>query len=75
MADSQPTDSKPADVAPADAAPADVALDAAQVDGAQPIVSSLQEPEYDVQVELSELQQDTEHPLASATSFEQIEGL
>ena len=71
MADSQPTDSKPV----ADAAPADAGLGASQVDGAQPAASSLQEPEYDVQVELSELQQDTEHPLASATSFEQIDGL
>lgn len=35
-------------------------------------VSGLQEPEYDVQVQLSDLQKDTEHPLGSATTFEQL---
>ena len=64
-----------ADPQPADAAPANTTLEAAQVDGAAPPVSSLQEPEYDVQVELSDLQKDTENPLGSASTFDQIEGL
>lgn len=64
-----------ADSQPADAAPANPSLEAAQVDGAAPITSSLHEPDYDVQVELSDLQKDTENPLGSATTFDQIEGL
>lgn len=64
MADTQATDVAPPTLA-------DPGLDAAQVDGAQP-TSMLHEPEYDVQVELSELQKDTAHPLGSATTFDQL---
>ncbi|KAI1344671.1 ATP-dependent RNA helicase DBP5 [Xylariaceae sp. FL0016] len=34
--------------------------------------SRLQEPSFDVEVQLSELQKDTEHPLGSAASFEEL---
>ncbi|RYP18119.1 hypothetical protein DL765_004131 [Monosporascus sp. GIB2] len=34
--------------------------------------SMLHEPDYDVEVQLSDLQKDTEHPLGSAASFDQL---
>jgi ATP-dependent RNA helicase DDX19/DBP5 len=42
-----------------------------QTDDAAPF-SNLQEPEYDVEVQLSDLQKDTEHPLGSAASFAEL---
>ncbi|KAI1501956.1 P-loop containing nucleoside triphosphate hydrolase protein [Biscogniauxia marginata] len=47
----------------------------AQTDGASgqvPISSMLQEPSYDVEVQLSDLQKDTENPLGSAHSFQDL---
>ncbi len=61
MADSQATDP----------APTDPIVETDQGDGAQP-PSMLHEPEYDVQVELSDLQKDTENPLGSAVTFDQL---
>lgn len=63
-----------ADPQATDVTPASPGAEAAQVDDAQDAqpTSMLQEPEYDVQVELSELQKDTEHPLGSATTFDQL---
>ena len=42
-----------------------------QVDGAAP-TSNLQENSYDVEVQLSDLQKDTENPLGSAHTFEEL---
>jgi ATP-dependent RNA helicase DDX19/DBP5 len=52
-------------------------LGKAQVDGAAPQQggSSLQEPEYEVEVKLSDIQADPNNPLYSVTSFEQLGGL
>lgn len=46
----------------------------AQVDGAsaEQAGSSLQEPEYDVQVKLADMQADPNNPLFSAKTFEQL---
>lgn len=46
----------------------------AQVDGANEEIggSSLQEPEYDVQVKLSDIQADPNNPLYSVKSFEDL---
>ncbi|KAI3322414.1 DEAD-domain-containing protein [Xylariaceae sp. AK1471] len=52
-------------------APAAAGVEAAQTDGAAP-TSNLQEPAYDVEVQLSDLQKDTEHPLGSATTFQEL---
>ncbi|KAI8633783.1 ATP-dependent RNA helicase DBP5 [Xylariaceae sp. FL1651] len=57
-----------ADEAPA---PAAASIEAAQTDGAAP-GSNLQESSYDVEVQLSDLQKDTEHPLGSATTFQEL---
>jgi ATP-dependent RNA helicase DDX19/DBP5 len=51
--------------------PAAAGIDAAQTNGTAP-VSNLQEPSYDVEVQLSDLQKDTEHPLGSAHSFQEL---
>ncbi|KAI0394088.1 P-loop containing nucleoside triphosphate hydrolase protein [Xylariaceae sp. FL0594] len=42
-----------------------------QKDGPAP-TSNLQEPSYDVEVQLSDLQRDTEHPLGSAKTFQEL---
>lgn len=57
---------------PAEAeAPASSGVAAAQTDGAAPD-SNLQESSYDVEVQLSDLQKDTESPLGSATTFQEL---
>lgn len=52
-------------------APATSGAAAAQTDGAAPD-SNLQENAYDVEVQLSDLQKDTENPLGSATTFQEL---
>ncbi|KAF2087440.1 P-loop containing nucleoside triphosphate hydrolase protein [Saccharata proteae CBS 121410] len=55
--------------------PADGTVEQAQNDGAAPGQagsSSLQEPEYDVEVKLADLQADPNNPLYSAKSFEEL---
>ncbi|KAI0479622.1 ATP-dependent RNA helicase DBP5 [Xylaria cf. heliscus] len=44
----------------------------APADGAAAPSSNLQENSYDVEVQLSDLQQDKEHPLGSATTFQEL---
>jgi ATP-dependent RNA helicase DDX19/DBP5 len=53
---------------------AEVTEEISQVDGAtEPFGgSTLQEPEYEVKVQLADLQADPNNPLFSATSFEQL---
>lgn len=53
----------------------DVDLADAQTDGAPPAQngSGLQDAEYDVQVKLSDLQQDPNNPLFSAKTFEELQ--
>lgn len=68
---------KPADAAPAAAAetkPADETATEAQVDGAPEALggSGLQEPEWDVEVSLSDLQNNEATPFHSATTWEDI---
>lgn len=64
--------------APAEAAPAtsqeESTVEDAQTDGAvEPASgSNLQEVDYDVEVSLNELQQNLNHPLGSAKSFEEL---
>ncbi|KAK9782431.1 putative P-loop containing nucleoside triphosphate hydrolase protein [Seiridium cardinale] len=71
----KPEDAAPEEVAPA-AAPAqeEGSIAAAQTDGAgeQAGGSNLQEVDYDVEVSLNELQQNQNHPLGSAKSFEEL---
>lgn len=64
-------DDKPADAAPAADAPA---ADAAQTDGAPEALggSGLQEPEWDVEVSLSDLQNNEATPFHSATNWEDL---
>lgn len=64
MADLASRITKPADAPAADAAQAE-----APVDGGN---SGLVESTYDVEVKLSELQSDTENPLSSVTSFDEL---
>jgi hypothetical protein len=46
---------------------------APQTDSAAPgPASNLQESGYDVEVQLSDLQEDKEHPLGSATTFQEL---
>jgi hypothetical protein len=52
-------------------APTTTGVEASQNDDAAP-TSNLQEPSYDVEVQLSDLQKDTEHPLGSATTFQEL---
>ena len=52
-------------------APTTTGNEASHNDGAAP-TSNLQEPNYDVEVQLSDLQKDTEHPLGSATTFQEL---
>lgn len=52
-------------------APASSGAAAAPADGAAPD-TNLQENSYDVEVQLSDLQKDTENPLGSATTFEEL---
>lgn len=68
---SAPTDAAPADAAPADAEPAPAD---AQVDGnvEQLGGSGLNEPEWDVEVSLSELQNNEATPFHSATSWDDL---
>lgn len=49
-------------------------LDKSQVDGAVPQIggSALREPEFDVEVKLSDMQADPNNPLYSAKSFEEL---
>ncbi|KAH9906776.1 DEAD-domain-containing protein [Xylariomycetidae sp. FL2044] len=63
MADLASRITSPADGQPA-AGPGDESPAAA--------TTTLQEPSYDVEVELSDLQKDTEHPLGSAHTFEEL---
>lgn len=65
-------DDKPADAAPAAAADAPAAE--AQVDGAPQELggSGLQEPEWDVEVSLSDLQNNEATPFHSATNWEDL---
>lgn len=46
-------------------------MESAAVDD-QASASNLQESQYEVQVQLSDLQQDTDHPLASIASFDEL---
>ena len=57
--------------------PANDVLDQAQTDGAGEVFggSDLREPEYDVQVKLSDIQADPNNPLYSVKSFEDLGGL
>ncbi|KAI4600813.1 RNA helicase required for poly(A+) mRNA export [Pestalotiopsis sp. 9143b] len=55
---------------PEDAVPADGAAPAAEGDVAG--TSNLQQVDYDVEVSLNQLQQDQDHPLGSAKSFEDL---
>lgn len=41
-------------------------------DGAAAPTSNLQENSYDVEVQLSDLQKDSEHPLGSAATFQEL---
>lgn len=52
----------------------DASLTAANKDGASELLggSNLQEPEYDVEVKLSDLQADPNNPLFSVKSFEDL---
>lgn len=55
---------------PEDAVPADGAAPAAEGDVAG--TSNLQQVDYDVEVSLNQLQQDQDHPLGSAKSFQEL---
>ncbi|KAI1851093.1 hypothetical protein JX265_002860 [Neoarthrinium moseri] len=75
MADLASRITNPDDSAPA-AAPAQEAgsLEAAQTDSAGELAggSGLQDVEYDVEVSLNEIQQNADHPLGSALTFDQL---
>ncbi|KAI1425734.1 ATP-dependent RNA helicase DBP5 [Xylaria sp. FL1777] len=51
--------------------PAAAGVEVAEANGAAP-ASTLQENSYDVEVQLSDLQKDREHPLGSATTFQEL---
>ncbi|KIV83097.1 hypothetical protein PV11_05152 [Exophiala sideris] len=72
---SSPATEEPPSASNLNATPAeDASAPVAQVDGAtEPFGGSqLQEPEYDVNVKLADMQADPNNPLFSATSFEQL---
>lgn len=70
MADLASRITKPEDK-PADAAPAAAATDAADAP-IEPVETGLQEPEWDVEVSLSELQNNEATPFHSATSWKDL---
>lgn len=49
----------------------EMGVDATPAAAAEP-ESNLLEPSYEVQVQLSDLHQDTDHPLASVASFDEL---
>lgn len=71
-----PSDSKPASEATETPKPEESTddVESAQTDGApgEKESTSLREPEYDVEVKLSDLQADPDNPLYSAKTFEQL---
>jgi ATP-dependent RNA helicase DDX19/DBP5 len=70
---SPPTATTPASAAPESKEPKSDLADA-QVDGAAPPLggSTLHEPQYDVEVKLSDIQRDANSPLFSISSFEEL---
>jgi ATP-dependent RNA helicase DDX19/DBP5 len=68
MADLASRISKPAEAAPAGEVPAE----AAQAESAGQGTSNLQDVDYDVEVSLNTIQENTDHPLGSAHTFQEL---
>lgn len=78
------TETKPSDSAPAESTSKsdqpqtttqDAAVDSQQAQGDDPPATGLMEPDYDVEVKLSDIQADPNNPLYSIKSFEQLGNL
>jgi ATP-dependent RNA helicase DDX19/DBP5 len=68
MADLASRISKPAEAAPGVETP----VEAAQVNSAGQGASNLQDVDYDVEVSLNKIQENTDHPLGSAHTFQEL---